>query len=184
MFALPLLGLFFFNTVPFPPYTVVRTQTGLASVYWPGDGHSGKTCADGKPFTKERCHIAHRHWPMGSMVRVCSLSTRKCAFSFIGDRGTYGACDDKGMDRWYRCKGKWMIKIRRSDPGTWRGIADLSRCVWKQIGGPGLQRVRLQLIRTPRRRGGTKKRINRKKRNEVHKPKVRVRKPMHRSRRP
>lgn len=141
-------------------YTIEKTQVGLATTYWPGDGHSGKICADGKPFTAERCHIAHRlsgPWRLGRKVRVCSLATRKCTISFIGDAGSFGACDHRGIAKRYhrrngrviyqhQCLGKWLLKIRRSDPGTWRGIADLSRCVTKKIGGPGMQIVRLDLL--------------------------------------
>lgn len=130
-----------------PDYAIARVQHGIASVYWPGDGHSGKTCADGKPFTKERCHIAHRTWPLGRRVRVCSKKTRRCALSFVGDRGPFGACDKKGIRRNHACRGRWLLKIRRTDPGTWRGIADLSRCVAEKIGVRGLQRVRLELLR-------------------------------------
>lgn len=145
-------------------YRVAKTQHGLASVYWPGDGHSGPTCADGKPFTKERCHIAHRlnnTWTLGSKVRVCSLTTGKCTVSYIGDAGPFGACDHLGIAKKthrrngrliykHQCIGKWSIKIRPKDPGTWRGIADLSKCVWKRIGGPGMQRIRLDLLKPDR----------------------------------
>jgi rare lipoprotein A (peptidoglycan hydrolase) len=152
-----------------PGYTVARVQQGLAAVYWPGDGNSGKTCADGKPFTKERCHVAHRTWPLGSRVRVCSRRTKRCAVTFVGDRGPYGACDHRGMDRHYACKGRWIAQVYtrgqwlirhrggrwRVVPrkvGRWRGIVDLSRCVWKKIGGSGLQPVRLELLRKKRKR--------------------------------
>lgn len=150
------------GTVP-DGYTIAKTQRGMVTVYWPGDGHSGKTCADGKPFTRTRCHIAHRSWPLGSKVRVCSRKTGRCTISFVGDRGPFGACDHLGMATrttrrngkvYYKwaCFGKWRVKIRRSDPGTWRGIADLSKCVWKKIGGPGMQDIRLDLLKpSPRR---------------------------------
>ena len=132
--------------------TDMRIQTGLASVYWPGDGHSGKVCADGKPFTPQRCHIAHRTWPLGRAVRVCSLTTGRCTTSYIGDRGPFGACDKKGQKKGsYICRGRWLIKIRHKDPGTWRGIADLSRCVWRKIGGPGMQKVTITLLRRKKR---------------------------------
>ena len=151
------------GTVP-DGYRIAKTQRGLATVYWPGDGHSGKLCADGKPFTRERCHIAHRSWRLGSKVRVCSRKTGRCTITYVGDRGPFGACDHRGIvERTHRhkgklrfkwsCYGKWLIKIRQSDPGTWRGVADLSKCVWKKIGGPGMQVVRLDLLKpTPAQR--------------------------------
>lgn len=130
-----------------PVHDGARVQKGVASVYWPGDGHSGPTCADGRPFTKDRCHIAHRFWPLGRRVRICSYKTGKCTTSFVGDRGPFGACDKKGMNpRTFVCRGRWFVKIRRRDPGTWRGIADLSRCVAKRLGRIRMQRVRLELL--------------------------------------
>lgn len=140
------------STIP-NGYDIAKTQRGVATVYWPGDGHSGSTCADGKPFTTTRCHIAHRTWPLGSKVRVCSRKTGRCTISFVGDRGPFGACDHLGQKpHSFSCKGKWLIKIRRRDPGTWRGIADLSKCVWKKIGGSGMQIIRLDLLKPSRRR--------------------------------
>ena len=150
MFTIPYLlatAVFTFTwQIPIHP-RATRVQVGLATVYWPGDGHSGKVCADGKPFTKERCHIAHRSWPMGSKVRVCSKKTRRCTITYIGDRGPFGACDDKGLRENFACRGRWTVKIHRRDPGTWRGIADLSKCVWRKIGGPGLQVIQLELLK-------------------------------------
>lgn len=128
-------------------FRVVSKVIGVASAYWPGDGMSGDTCADGKPFTKERCHIAHRTWPLGSKVRVCSVSTKKCAFSFVGDRGPFGACDERGMGKGHVCKGKWRVKIHKSDPGVWRGVVDMSKCVSDKIGGKGLRMVIVERLR-------------------------------------
>lgn len=141
-----------------------RVQTGVASVYWPGDKHSGATCADGKPFTKERCHIAHRSWPLGRRVRVCSLRTKRCTTTFVGDRGPWGACDKRGVNprtfacrgRWFAqvyTKGKWKVRYRGKGwvvvpkkQGEWRGVADMSRCVADAIGHTGLRPVRLELL--------------------------------------
>jgi hypothetical protein len=134
-------------------YTITRTQRGVATSYWAGDRFTSHKalCADGTPVTVERCHIAHRSWPLGSKVRVCSRKTGRCALSFVGDRGPFGACNHQGMNpRTFSCRGRWLVKIRRSDPGVWRGIADLSRCVWKKIGGPGMQRIRLDLLKKER----------------------------------
>jgi len=128
-------------------YTIMAKQEGLASVYWPGDGQCGEVRADTKPFKPGQCHLAHREWPLGTRVRICSKETGSCAITRVRDRGPYGACDRRGMDpRTHQCRGKWMLKRKPSDPGTWRGIADLTRCVWKRIGGPGLQPVILELL--------------------------------------
>jgi len=125
----------------------IRRQQGLTSVYFPGDGHSGTHRADGKRFTVTQCHIAHRHWPLGSLVRVCSQMTKRCVFSHVRDRGPFGACDHKGINpKTLACRGKWLLKIRHQDPGHWRGISDLSLCIWKKIGGPALQNITLDLL--------------------------------------
>ncbi len=151
-------------------YAPVATQRGLATVYFPGDGHSGKECADGAPFTKERCHVAHRTWPLGSRVRVCYRRTGRCALSYVGDRGPYGACRQGMRKRGFACKKDgWFVKVklRRSewitrtrgatswtrhteDPGgQWRGILDMSRCVHRKIGGgrSGMHTVTVERLR-------------------------------------
>lgn len=113
---------------------------GVASVHWPGDGMSGNFRADGKFFTNEQCHIAHRTIPLNSIVKVCSIKTKKCIVTAVMDRGPFGSCSKK-LSNGYKCEGKWKIKLKRKSPGTWRGIADLSYCVWKYIGGPQMQIV-------------------------------------------
>lgn len=128
-------------------YITLAKQEGLASVYWPGDGQCGKERADAIPFRPEQCHLAHREWPLGARVRVCSRETKKCAYTRVRDRGPYGACDARGIDpKTHKCRGQWLLKIKRSDPGVWRGVADLTRCVWRRIGGPSMQRVTLERI--------------------------------------
>jgi len=132
---------------PPPGYRIVKTQHGIASVYWPGDGHCGTHRADGKRFTKTQCHIAHRFWPLGRRVRVCSKRTGLCTLSHVRDRGPFGACDELGINpRTLACRGQWSLKIRRHHPGTWRGVADLSVCVSKRIRHRGLSRVRVELL--------------------------------------
>jgi hypothetical protein len=145
-----LAGTLMVLALPHLGVTVTRTQEGLASTYWPNDGHSGTHCADGTRFTKERCHIAHRSWPLGHPVYICSKVTQRCTLTFVGDRGPFGACDDMGfIPGTFYCKGKWHVKIRKKDPGRWRGVTDMSRCVWKRLGGPGMQHVRLYLLKLP-----------------------------------
>jgi len=127
---------------------VRAVQTGVASVYWPGDGHCGTHRADGKRFTIAQCHIAHRSWPLGTPVAVCSTRTGRCVRSTVQDRGPFGAC--LAGSRTLRCK-QWGLKIRKEDPGTWRGIADLSKCVWLKLGNKqGLQHITLYRLKKER----------------------------------
>ena len=168
-----------FTEQRYEDYTVVVRESGIASTYYPGDGHSGKTCADGKPFTKERCHVAHRRggpWQLGRTVRVCSHKTKRCTITYMGDTGPFGTCEF-GLDtrRRYRssCQGRHFVKVRTrtgwitrsfrndgkgwthhtKDPGgSYRGVLDMSVCVRNKIGGGrGLQFVTVELLRPKRR---------------------------------
>lgn len=147
-------------------YKVSETQHGFATTYYPGDGHSGEVCADGQSFTVDRCHIAHRTWPLGSRVRVCHK--KRCIITFVGDRGPYGACDKQGKKRTngFVCKGRWFVKVRlkhgwlirhpgdqewtrvnTAPEGQWRGVADMSRCVQRRLRSPGVAVITLHRLK-------------------------------------
>ena len=173
--SLVLLLFLFFNSGPYTNhYRVVARETGVATAYYPGDGHSSTTCADGKPFTADRCHVAHRKdglWQLGKPVRVCSMRTKLCTLSYIGDTGPFGACEFGLMpgSKWH-CNGRHFVKVRTrtgwktraltrdgkgwthhtTDPGgTYRGVLDMSRCVRDKISGKrrGIQMVTVELLK-------------------------------------
>jgi hypothetical protein len=173
--SLVLLLFLFFNSGPYTDhYKVVAREAGIATAYYPGDGYSGKTCADGEPFTVDRCHVAHRKdgpWQLGKPVRVCSVRTKKCTITYIGDTGPFGACEFglSPTSKW-RCKGRHFVKVRTrtgwktralprnrkgwthhtTDPGgTYRGVLDVSRCVRDRISGQrrGIQEVTVALLK-------------------------------------
>ena len=61
------------------------TQVGVASWY----GKENRTSSAGKRLSHSRPEAAHRSIPLGTKVRVTSLSTRKSVVVTIVDRGPY-----------------------------------------------------------------------------------------------
>jgi len=113
-------------------------EQGLASIYGqPGDRHAGgrPACLRGARLPPpEVPFCAHRTLPCGSVLLVELARTGARALCVVIDRGPYGAIHD----------GSWVLKRRRSDPGRWRGVLDLSLGVAIRLGHRGLERVRLQ----------------------------------------
>jgi rare lipoprotein A (peptidoglycan hydrolase) len=65
------------------PEGVVETQEGLASLY------TWRSTASGEPFRAKALCAAHRHWPMGTRVRVVSQKTGRSVVVRINDRGPF-----------------------------------------------------------------------------------------------
>jgi hypothetical protein len=58
------------------------------------------------------------------------------------------------MDAWHRCHGKWIIMKVPRVGYFYRGIADLSRCVWEKLGSrKGIQHVMLIRLKKKNRSG-------------------------------
>jgi rare lipoprotein A (peptidoglycan hydrolase) len=68
------------SPAPAKPY-----QVGVAS--WYGERHQGRTTANGESFDMFQLTAAHRHLPLGSLVRVTYLGTRRSVVVRINDRG-------------------------------------------------------------------------------------------------
>ncbi|MBS1969333.1 MAG: septal ring lytic transglycosylase RlpA family protein [Bdellovibrionales bacterium] len=64
-----------------------KGQRGTAS--WYGANHQGKRTASGEKFNMNALTAAHRTLPMGSMVKVKSLTTGKAVTVRINDRGPF-----------------------------------------------------------------------------------------------
>ncbi|ACO77487.1 Rare lipoprotein A, RplA [Azotobacter vinelandii CA] len=60
---------------------------GMASYY--ASHHHGKRTASGEPVDRNTLTAAHRTLPLGSRVRVTSLSTRRSVVVRINDRGPH-----------------------------------------------------------------------------------------------
>lgn len=67
--------------------TKKKSQRGMAS--WYGSNHQGKRTANGEKFNMNALTAAHRTLPMGSMVKVKSLTTGKSVTVRINDRGPF-----------------------------------------------------------------------------------------------
>jgi hypothetical protein len=125
--------------------TIGRRQRGIASVYYNGkDGHlsgGGLACLWGHPkgqhVDPKLRFIAHRTLRCGTVVRITSIRTKKSTLAAVADRGPFGAMHE----------GRWRIKIKSSEPGAWRGIADLSPGTAAAIDHNGFEIVELQVVR-------------------------------------
>jgi len=125
----------------YQPTPVAPTITCTASIFaQPGDKYAG-----GKSrWLKREVHhtdsgIAHRFYPLGSWVRIKNLRTGLSTHTQVIDRGPYGAMHE----------GEWVIKKRRSDPGRWRGCADLTPPVAEKIDHNGFERISIVRISPP-----------------------------------
>jgi hypothetical protein len=121
-------------------------QTGLASVYRPGGGGrngGGLACLERHPsgahVAPDLPFIAHRRLPCGTVVQLYLPRTRRSTLAVVLDRGPFGAIHS----------GSWVLKLRASDPGTWRGIADLSPGAAAALEHNGLEPIRLRRVPAP-----------------------------------
>jgi rare lipoprotein A len=74
-----------------PPDAALRAsgqvESGEAS--WYGPGFDGNPTASGEVFDTTQLTAAHRTLPFGTIVRVYSSATARCAFVRINDRGPF-----------------------------------------------------------------------------------------------
>jgi rare lipoprotein A len=100
-------------------------SVGWAS--WYGPWHHGRPTASGERFSMDHLTAAHRTLPLGTVVRVTHLETRRQVVVRINDRGPY------------------------VDPR--RRIIDLSRAAARRLGfeHPGLAPVRVVVQQAPAR---------------------------------
>ena len=125
---------------PFTPFANSTPQLGVASYYYPKDGHCGKFRADGKRFLVTDEHVAHRKLPLGTPIIVENLKTGAWAVTRVRDRGPFGFC----VQRSKKCRVPpnptvrggpcpkthlWAIRVRRkkNECGYYRGIVDVTR---------------------------------------------------------
>lgn len=105
-----------------------RVQTGLASYY--GPGFHGEETASGEVFDQADMVAAHRTLALGTLVRVTNLENGRRVVLRVIDRGPYGRNYRKGT------------------------IIDVSKGAARRLGfvRDGLVRVRVEVLRAPRRR--------------------------------
>lgn len=134
-------------------------QRGIASYYYPNDGHCGPLRADGRPFRSTDKHIAHRSLPLGLPVLVENLTNGVLVATTVRDRGPFGFCVHRTR-RAPRCPPKppplaralpcpethrWVIRtrLRRRECGYYRGIIDLTLPVARSLQASHFTPVRL-----------------------------------------
>ncbi len=109
----------------------IRVWEGVSS--WYGEPFHGRLTANGETYNMHAATAAHPSLPLGSLVRVTNLSTRRSQVVRINDRGPY-------------VEGREL---------------DVSYGVARRLGFDqcGLARVRIELLEVPR-RGSTQKYTN------------------------
>ena len=112
----------------------LATDKGLATRFGdPGDRLTGAHLS----CTHERIKpgqmvCAHRTLPCGSVVMLENPRTKQLAMCTVLDRGPFGAILPSG---------KWGVKIKKSQPGEWRGVIDLAPSVADALGHNGREKV-------------------------------------------
>lgn len=76
--------------------------------------------------------VAHRTLPCGSLVLLSLPRTGKIVVAPVVDAGPYGALLNDGT---------WVLKLRRSDPGRYRGCLDLTPPVSAALSHGGFEPV-------------------------------------------
>ncbi len=112
----------------------LQTLVGLATIYTPGDGHTGSIRADGRPFRRGDFHIAHRTLPLGTIGRLCLARTNRCVEVAVRDRGPWGEIIDCNRRRpsrarritWQSKCWWWRASVKPSPGWRWRGEFDLT----------------------------------------------------------
>jgi hypothetical protein len=140
--------LLFVSSIRAPNPELVRRwdQVGVASRYYDDRGKrsgGGMACLwghpDGQHVDPNLHFVAHRDLPCGTVVHVYNPRTGSSTLAVVLDRGPYGAV------RHHR----WVMKIRKSDPGRWRGVVDLSPGTANAIGHNGFERVKIRRVEVP-----------------------------------
>lgn len=100
-------------------------QTGTASYYH--DKFHGRKTASGAAYNKNAMTAAHKHLPLGTVVRVTDLNTGRSVEVLINDRGPF-------------TKGR---------------VIDLSRRAATELGmvGRGTAKVKVEVVGSAKRRG-------------------------------
>ncbi|UYL07268.1 septal ring lytic transglycosylase RlpA family protein [Bdellovibrio sp. SKB1291214] len=124
-FNVPLITLLLVLSIALPSCAtalhVGSVKKGQAS--WYGESHQGNRTASGEIFDLNKLTAAHKTLPMGSQVRVTSLSSGRSVVVRINDRGPF-------------TKGR---------------ILDVSEAAAKQLGfiKKGTDQVRMEVVSIP-----------------------------------
>ncbi len=114
--------------------TDMIADRGLATRFGdPGDPLDGEhmACTHEKMQPGELV-CAHRSLPCGTVVVLLNPRTGLASSCKVLDRGPYGALLPSG---------DWVMKIRESDPGQWRGMIDLGPTVANMLQLNGREKI-------------------------------------------
>lgn len=118
--------------------SVAFQDAGRVSMYHPNDGSNGGELACGGRLQWSSHHIAYRRWwrvGCGRRVIVCSVETGRCVRTHVRDGGPYGVY--RGSINTRRVASKAERRSGQPRAGwKWRGVADLTWAVWKDLGRP------------------------------------------------
>lgn len=108
----------------------------------PNDRHDGDalSCTH-QALGPDDLVCAHRTLPCGTVVLLHNPRTDRVALCTVEDRGPYGAILPSG---------RWGVKIRKRQPGVWRGVIDLSPAVARALGHNGFERIDVYYQRVAR----------------------------------
>jgi hypothetical protein len=128
------------------PYSITlpthKPTIGLVTRYGdPGDklGSGAMACEPHNKVDQTVMGCAHRTLPCGTWLLLENPRTGRRAYCQVMDRGPYGAMHE----------GKWVIKIRLSDPGKWRGILDITPAVSRALSHNGFETLKVWTIFSP-----------------------------------
>jgi len=116
--------------------TSLQYDRGLATRFGdPGDLLAGKhlSCTH-QPLQPGQLVCAHRTLPCGTTLILENPRNGRFALCEVLDRGPFGAILPTGH---------WGVKIRKNQPGDWRGILDLAPAVSNALGHNGRERIRV-----------------------------------------
>ncbi len=118
----------------------IVSEEGKAAVYGQaGDRMAGGPLAcSGKRLSQNDLVCAHRTLPCGTPMLVWSLRTQRIATCRVLDRGPFGA---------RLSTGKFVIKKRATQKGTWRAVVDMAPAVAGMLGVEDTEPVRLVYLR-------------------------------------
>lgn len=105
----------------------VSSVFGYAGDKWAG----GKAACTRRYIAENEIGVAHRTLPCGTILIIKNERTNKIAMATVIDRGPYGAMHE----------GKWKIKLRKDEPGEWRGCLDLTRRLQILLDHNGFEKV-------------------------------------------
>jgi hypothetical protein len=124
---------------------IVASFFGLVSMHY-DRGLATRFGDPGDRLTGKHLSCTHQHIQPGQLV--CAHRTLPCGTPLILENprnGRFATCQvlDRGPFGAILPSGSWGMKIKRTQPGEWRGILDLAPAVADALGHNGRERIRI-----------------------------------------